>query len=92
MNVDIGGAILKLYISYNHRPSRWSVIEKNDIKGTISDRQFQTSLFSKPLDFFAYQRKLHCNSLPIQQLAQKQLKLERETILCCWELIIAGNN
>ena len=35
------------------------------IKGTISDRTFQTSLFSKPTDFLHIQRKLHCSSLPI---------------------------
>ena len=27
------------------------------VKGTISDRQFQTSLFSKPPDFFPYSER-----------------------------------
>ena len=48
--------------------------ESCDFKGTISYRQFQTSLFSKPPDFFFFffffflhiQRELHCNKLPIQ--------------------------
>ena len=28
-----------------------------EIKGTISDHQFQTSIFSKPPDFFAYSKR-----------------------------------
>ena len=43
-------------------------------QGTISDRTFQTSLFSKPPDIFSpflhIQRERHCNNLP--QLSRKQ--------------------
>ena len=43
------------------------------LKGTISYRPFQTSLFSKPLDLFLHiRRELQCNNLPIQQLLRKQ--------------------
>ena len=40
-------------------------------KGTISDHQFQTSLFFQTPRFFLHiQRELHCSSLPIQQPAR----------------------
>ena len=42
------------------------------IKGTICDRQFQTSLFPKPQIFLHIQGEHNCNNLPIQQLSQKQ--------------------
>ena len=44
-----------------------------NLKETISDRAFQTSLFFQTPRFFFYiQRELHCNNLPIQQLSWKQ--------------------
>ena len=46
---------------------------KIGLKGTISDPEFQTSLFSEPQDlFFHVQREVHCNKLPIQQFSRKQ--------------------
>ena len=38
------------------------------------------------------QREHQCNKFLIQQLYRKQHILERETIVYCWGLIIAGNN
>ena len=49
--------------------------------------------FRKPQFFFFFlhiQRELHCNNLPIS--LGNSIFLERETILCCWESIIASNN
>ena len=54
---------------------------------------FQTLLFfPKPRFFWHIQRELHCNKLLIQQFSWKQHILERETILCCLELIFASEN
>ena len=57
------------------------------IKGTISDRTYQTSLFSKPQIFFFFfffwhfQRELHRNSLPrYNNSLENSIFLERETI------------
>ena len=53
---------------------------ENRLNRTISDHTltFQTSLFPKPTDFFLHvQIELHCNSLPIQQLSQKQHTSEK---------------
>ena len=64
------------------------------LKGTISDHQFQTSLFFQTFSdhqfqtslffpniqiFWHIQKELHCNDLPIQQLSWKHLFWERET-------------
>ena len=64
------------------------------VKGTISDPKFQTSLFfSEHPDFFCIFREnytvlnyIYNNSLG------NNIFLEKETIICCWELIIAGDN
>ena len=75
-------------------PLHWFILMYNKhIKGTISDLKFQTSLFffQTPRFFFFFflhiQSELHSNKLHIQVLF-----LQRETILCCWELIFAGKN
>ena len=70
---------------------KWYFSDFFSVKGTISDRPFQTSLFSKPPDIFAYSERT-----PLYYLCNDSLRngifLGRETILCCWELIIAGDN
>ena len=62
-------------------------------KRTINNRTFQSSFFFKPPDFFFILRE---NSTLINYLYNNSLGnnifLERETILCCWELKIAGDN
>ena len=60
------------------------IFEITKLKGAISDRQFHTSLFSKPQILFCIFREnftvityLYNNSLG------NSIFLERETILCC---------
>ena len=48
-------------------------------------------VFPNPQIFLHIQRKLHCNDLPTQQLSGNSIFLKRQTILCCWELIITGD-
>ena len=44
----------------------------DQLKGTISDRKFQTSLrFPKP-QIFMFRVELHYNKLPVQQFSWKQ--------------------
>ena len=57
------------------------------IKGTISDRPFQTSFFPNPeIFFFKFKEKLLCNNLPVQQLSRKQHIFWKER-----ELFVVGN-
>ena len=67
-----------------------------NLKGTISGRQFQTSLFSKPQIFFFFYifrenftviAYLHNNLLKHQDIFGK-----RDNSLLASELIIAGDN
>ena len=64
------------------------------IKGTISDRPFQTSLFSDPQIFFffcIFRENLTVITYLYNNSLGNSIFLETETILCSWELI-AGNN
>ena len=60
--------------------------------GTIGVGIFQSSLFSKTLQFSHIQRELHCITYLYKNSLGNSIFLERETILCCWELIIAGDS
>ena len=67
-------------------------------KWTISDCQFQRSLFPKPPVFFLHiQRELHYISLPIQQLTWKQHifgKRDNSLLLginYCWQQLIQAS-
>ena len=50
---------------------------------------FKLHFFPNPQMLLHIQRQFHCNNLPMQQ---NSIFLERETILCCWELIITGDD
>ena len=63
------------------------------IRGTISDRTFQTSLFFPNPRFCCIFRENHTIITCVyNNFLRNSIFLERETILCCWELIITGNN
>ena len=63
------------------------------IKGTISDRKFKISLFRNPKIFFSYsERTLLFVIIVTTILSETAYFLTRETILCCKELIFAGEN
>ena len=58
-----------------------------------SDGQFQTSLFYQPPDlFYIFGDKFTVITYRYNNSLGNCIFLEREIILCCWKLIIAGNN
>ena len=64
------------------------------IKGTINDRSFQTSLFSKPPDIFfcIFRENPTVKTCLYINFLGNSMFLERDTRLCYWELIITGDN
>ena len=61
-------------------------------KGTISDHPFQTSLFSKAKSFFCiFKENFTVITYLYNNSFGNSIFLERETNICCLELIIADN-
>ena len=63
-----------------------------DLKGTISDRPFRTSLFSKPPHFCIFRENYTVVTYLYNNSLGDSTYLERETMLCCGELTIASDN
>ena len=67
-------------------------LNMENIKGTISDPKFQTSLFFRtPRFYFAFSERTSLYYLYNNSLGNSMF-LEKETITFWWELIIAGEN
>ena len=72
-------------------------VDQCPFKGTIGSYSVilnsQLHFFSNPQIFLHIQRELHCNKLPrYNNSLRSSMFLERETIICSWEIIFAGKN
>ena len=67
------------------------IVMVNTIKGSISDGQFQSSLFFSNLQIFLnIQRERHCNELTHSTTALSETVYFRKSVrhfFCCWDLI-----
>ena len=72
--------------------SWWDLAITRDLKGISVIIHSKLPFFSKPPDLFAYSRKLHVITYLYNNSLGNSTFLKKDTILCCWELIIASDD